>query len=123
MRVVSKEERERGDFGRAMGNGVVLEFSGSKELGPLVGVVGTEDTEIGFYFLIGSFGLSVSLWMVGSGKTNIIFKESSKFSGKCRGELRSSVGDESVMESKAFEHVIKKELGNTVYINSLRTRG
>ena len=35
--------------------------------GPLVGVVGTEDTEISFYFLIGWFGLSVGLGMVGSG--------------------------------------------------------
>ena len=91
--------------------------------GPLVGVVGTEDTEISFYFLIGSFGLSVGLWMVGSGKTNIIFKESGKFSGKCRGKLQSSVRDENVMESKAFEHVIKKELCNTVRVDSFRTRG
>ena len=83
MRVVSKEKREGRDFGQAMGNGIVLELSRSKALGPLVGVVGTEDTEISFYFLIGSFGLSVGLWMVGSGKTNIIFKESGKFSGKC----------------------------------------
>ena len=66
-----------------MGNGVVLEFSGSKELGPLVGVIGTEDVEIGFYFLIGSFGLSVSLWMISSGKTNIVSEESGKFSGEC----------------------------------------
>ena len=66
-----------------MGDRIVLEFSGSKELGPVVRVVGTEDMEIGFYFLIGSFGLSVGLWMVGSGKTNIIFKESGKYSGKC----------------------------------------
>ena len=42
----------------------MLEFSRSKELGPLVRVVGTEDMEISFYFLIGSFGLSVGLWMV-----------------------------------------------------------
>ena len=44
----------------------MLKFSGSEEVGPLVGVVGTEDAEISFYFLIGSFGLSVSLRMIGS---------------------------------------------------------
>ena len=83
MRVVPKKKGEGRDFGRAMGNGVVLELGGSKELGPLVRVIGTEDTEISFYFLVGWFGLSVGLWVVGSGKTNIIFKESGQFSGKC----------------------------------------
>ena len=66
-----------------MGNGIVLEFCGSKELGPLVGVIGTKDMEIGFDLLIGSFSLSVGLRMVRSGKSNIIFEESGKFSGEC----------------------------------------
>ena len=66
-----------------MWNGVVLEFSGGKELGPLVRVIGTEDTEISFYFLIGLFSLSIGLRMIGSGKANIVFKDSGKFLGKC----------------------------------------
>ena len=66
-----------------MGNGIVLQFCGSKELGPLVGVIGAKDTEIDFDFLIGLFGLSVGLRVVHSGKSNIIFEESSKFSGEC----------------------------------------
>ena len=37
---------------------------GGKELGPLMWIVSAKDTEISFYFLIGSFGLSVGLWMV-----------------------------------------------------------
>ena len=45
----------------------MLEFSGGKELGPLVRIIGTEDMEISFYFLIGSFGLSVGLGMIGGG--------------------------------------------------------
>ena len=105
-----------------MGNGVVLEFCGSKELGPLVGVAGTKDTEIGFDFLIGSFGLSVSLRMVCSRKSNIIFEDPGKFLSERRSELWSSVRDESIMKSKAFEHMVEKELGNTVHVNSLRTR-
>ena len=45
----------------------MLEFGRGKELGPLVRIIGTKDTEISFYFLIGSFGLSVGLGMIGSG--------------------------------------------------------
>ena len=61
----------------------MLEFREHKELGPLMGVVGTEDTEIGFDFLIGSFGLSVSLRMVRSRKSNVIFEDSGKFLSEC----------------------------------------
>ena len=61
----------------------MLEFSGSEEFGPLVRIVGIEDAEISFYFLIGSFGLSVGLRMIGSGKTNIVYQESGKFFGEC----------------------------------------
>ena len=46
-------------------------------------VVGIEDVEIGFKFLIGSFGLSVSLRVVGSGEFDIIFQETGKFSCEC----------------------------------------
>ena len=43
-------------------------------------VVGTEDAEIGFEFLIGSFGLSIGLRVVGGGEFDIIFQETGKFS-------------------------------------------
>ena len=46
-------------------------------------VIGTEDTEISFNFLIGSFGLSIGLGMIGSGEANIVSKESGEFFGKC----------------------------------------
>ena len=65
-----------------MGNGVVLEFGRGKELRPLVRIIGAEDTEISFDFLIGSFSLSISLGVIGSGEVDIIFEKSSKFSGK-----------------------------------------
>ena len=54
---------------------VVVEFSRGKELYPFGWVVGTEDTEIGFEFLIGSFYLSVGLGMIGSGELYIVSKE------------------------------------------------
>ena len=101
----------------------MLELGGSKELGPLVWVVCAEDTEVGFNFLIGSFSLSISLGVIGSKKADVVFEDSSKFSGKGGSELWATIRDEGIMESKAFEHVIKKELGNTVHVNSFRTRG
>ena len=82
MRVISEDERIRGDFCRAMRNRVVLELSRGKELRPLMRIIGTEDTEISFDFLIGSFSLSISLGVVGSGEADIVFERSSKFSGK-----------------------------------------
>ena len=96
----------------------MLEFGERKELRPLMGVVGAEDVEICFDFLIDSFGLSISLRVVCGGKSNIVFKDFSEFSGKCRGKLWSSVGDEGIMKSEAFEYMVEKELGNAICIDS-----
>ena len=46
-------------------------------------VVGAEDVEIGFEFLIGSFGFSVGLRVVGGGEFDIISQETGKFSCEC----------------------------------------
>ena len=96
---------------------VVLEFCKRKEFGPLMGIASTEDTKVSFNFLIGSFGLSISLRVVRGGESNVVLEDSGKFLGKCRGELGSSVRNESVMESEAFEYMVKKELGNTVCVD------
>ena len=95
----------------------MLEFCERKELGPLVGITGAEDTKVGFDFLIGSLGLSISLWVVGSGESNVILEDSGKFLSKCRGELGSLVRNKSVVKSEVFEYMVEKELGNTVCIN------
>jgi hypothetical protein len=42
-----------------------------------MGVIGTKDLEIGFYLLIGSFCLAISLEVICGGKANIILKDSS----------------------------------------------
>ena len=97
----------------------MLKFGGHKELGPLMWAVGTEDAEVGSDFLIGSFGLSIGLRMVCGRKSNIIFEDPGKFLGECRSELWSSVRDESIVKSEAFEHMVEKELSNTVRVNSL----
>ena len=54
---------------------VVVEFSRGKELYPFGWVVGTEDAEISFEFLIGLFCLSIGLGMIGSGELYVASKE------------------------------------------------
>ena len=66
-----------------MRNGVVQELGRGKELGPSVRVISTEDTEISFYFLISSFGLSIGLRMIGGGEADIVFKDSGEFLSEC----------------------------------------
>ena len=75
MWFIAVKEGEWRHFGGTMWGRVVVEFSGGKELYPFGWVVGTEDAEIGFEFLIGSFRLSVSLGMIGSGESYIVSKE------------------------------------------------
>ena len=97
----------------------MLEFGECKELGPLMGITGAEDAKVSFDFLIGSLGLSVSLRVVRGGESNVVFEDSGELLGKRRGELGSSVRNESVVKSEAFEYMIEEELGNTVCINGL----
>ena len=75
----------------------MVEFHRGKELYPFSWIVGTKDAEISFEFLIGSFGLSIGVRMIGSGEANIIFEEASELFGEGRGELWTMVRDESVM--------------------------
>ena len=84
-----------------------------------MGITGAEDTKVGFDFLIGSLGLSISLRVVRGGESNVVFEDSGKFLGKRRGELGSSVRNESVVKSEAFEYMVKKELCNTICIDGL----
>ena len=53
----------------------MVKFGGRKKLSPFGWVVGTEDSEIGFKFLIGSFSLSVGLRMIGSGESDIVIEK------------------------------------------------
>ena len=47
---------------------VMVEFGRGEELHTFSWVIGAEDVEIGLELLIGSFGLSIGLRMVGSGE-------------------------------------------------------
>ena len=75
-----------------MWGGVMLKFGSRKEIQPSFRVIGTEDTKVRFYFLIGAFSLSVGLRMVGGGESDIILEESSQFLSEGGGELGSSIG-------------------------------
>ena len=70
----SHHEREEGDFCGTVRNGVMVEFGCGEEFQPFLGVVGTEDSEIGLDFLVGSFSLPISLRVVGGRKADIIVK-------------------------------------------------
>ena len=91
-----------------MWSGVMVEFGRREELYPFGWVIGAEDVEIGLKFLIGLFCLSIGLWVIGSGKSYIIFEEASKLSCKGRCKLRSPIQDDSVMKTKVFEYKLKK---------------
>ena len=102
----------------------MLEFSRSEKLRPLVGVIGTKAPEMSFNFLIDLFSLSICLRMICGGEVYIIIlDDSSKFSSKSRSKLRTTIKDNNVMKSKVFEHMIKKELGKSICLNSFGTRG
>ena len=60
-----------------MWSGVVMELGRREELYLFCGIVATEDTEIGFEFLISSFGLAICLGMVCCGEVNIVIEEAS----------------------------------------------
>ena len=72
MGFVFQHEREEEGFCETMRNGVVVEFGCGEKFCLFLGVVGTEDLEISLNFLAGSFGLSISLRVIGSGEADII---------------------------------------------------
>ena len=53
----------------------MMKLSSGEEVRPFLGVIGTEYAKIGFYFLIGSFRLSVCLGVVCSGEFDIVLEE------------------------------------------------
>ena len=50
----------------------MVEFGCGKKFCPFLGVVGAEDSEISLNFLVGLFGLPISLRVIGGGKADII---------------------------------------------------
>ena len=93
-----------------------MKLSGGKDIHPFLRVVGTENAEIGFNFLIGPFSLSVSLRVIHGGEFDIILKKACKFSGKGGCELWASVRDQRVVKTEMFEHMVEEKSGYTCSI-------
>ena len=74
-RFITVKEGEWRRLGGAVWSGVMVEFCGGEELCPFSRVIGAEYAEISFEFLIGSFGLSVGLRVVGGGESYIVVEE------------------------------------------------
>ena len=75
----------------------MVKFGSGEELRPRGGVIGAENTEIDFKFLIGSFRLTICLGVVCHGQLHIILQEMGQFSGEDRGELGTSIRDEGIV--------------------------
>ena len=100
----------------------MMKLSSGKKVRPFLRVVGAENAKICFNFLIGLFCLSVCLRVICGGEFDIVVEESCQFSGKCRHELRASVGYQGVMEAEAFEHMVEEMFGYSSRIYSFRAR-
>ena len=99
-----------------------MKLSGGKKVHPFLGVIGAENTKICFNLLIGSFHLSICLRVICSGEFDIVVEEPCQFSGKCRHELRTSIGYQGVMETEAFEYVVEEMFGHSGHIYGFRAR-
>ena len=91
----------------------MVKLSSGKKVRPFPRVVGTEDAEVCFNFLIGSFCLSIRLRVIRGGEFDIVVEELCQFSGKGGCELWASVGYQRVMEAEAFEYMVKKVFGHS----------
>ena len=98
-------------------------FSQGEELSPFLRIMGAEDPTIGFNLLIGSFGLFIHLGVIGRGESDVVLKDTGKFTSKGRGKLGTSVGDDGVIQAETFEYIVEKELGNSIHIDHFGTRG
>ena len=91
----------------------MVKLSGGKQVHPFLRVVGAEDVEVCFNFLICSFCLSIRLRVIRGGEFDIVVEESCQFSGKGGCELWASVGYQRVVETEAFEYMVKKMFGHS----------
>ena len=112
MGFIAHHERERGGIGDRVGGGIMGEFHHGKEFGPFSGLIFGKDPKVGFKFLVDLLRFAISLWVVGGEEGDVIFEEASQFLSKGRGELGASVRDDTVMETKLGEDMLKKDLSN-----------
>ena len=58
------------------------------------------------------FRFTISLWVVGRGKGEVVLKESGEFSSKGRCKLRAAIRDKFVMEAESSEDFGEKEFSD-----------
>ena len=104
-------------MGDGVGGGVVGEFCHREQSGPLFRFVCGEQPQVCFQFLIYSFGLPVSLWMIGGGKGDIILERLGEFSSECQGKLGASIRDYFGVKAESRENMSENKLGNSSSVN------
>ena len=85
------------------------EFGMGDVISPGSRVISTEDLEVGFDFLVYSFGFSIQLGMISGGEGQVVFQEVSEFSSEGGGKLGSLVGDDFVVETEAEVYFVEEE--------------
>ena len=100
---ISHHEEEWGLVGYGVRAVIVGELREGDVLSPRSGVGAAEDSQIGLYFLVYTFGFPISLRVVSSGEGEFITEEFAQFPSKGGGELRSSIGDDFVIKTESFE--------------------
>ena len=108
-RVKTKRELIRGRISGRVDVVIVGEFSDSESIGPVVLSVIYVETKISLEFLVYAFGLTVSLWMIGSRRSSFDSARSIKISDELRHELRSSIAGNSFQEAKDANPMIAEE--------------
>ena len=89
----------------------MVKLSSGKEVHPFLRIVCTEDVKVCFNLLIGLLSLSVHLRVICGGEFDIVVEELCQFSGEGRHKLWASIRYQGIMESKSFEHMVKKKFG------------
>jgi hypothetical protein len=90
---------------------VVDKFCEGKVLDPCFRVGLAIDPQICFQFLIKTFGLSISLQMVGGRGCDGVIKELSKSFREFGDKLRATIGDDLVIKTKSSINVLEEKLG------------
>ena len=109
MRFVSHHEIEQRLTCDRMRVVVVGKFHIGDLISPGTRVGPAEDPKIHFNLLVNVFHFTVGLWIVGSGKGEVIVEEFAKLLGKGGGELWAAIRDDLVIEPKTEIDFVEKE--------------
>ena len=93
IQLVTIHELERGVGSTTVALGIVkCELSGWEMINPVVLLMITEHSEVGFDFLVLTFDFAVALWVVGGGQPDSDAKPLKEGSHESGGKLGTTVG-------------------------------